>query len=186
MKKFFKNQRGEFLYMVIVLLGVVSLGFFAQSCSKDDDYFSDKNDYLDESIASSKFFEVINTIESQDLQIVLDSVFHVVEKIKEKCNIRINICDDVVTAIKAGANIESTGSSRQLVRLKSANPETTASGWTYLGEVNEGVSGTIDAVKLYNKYKETWNYSCLELRLETEKRSVSDKLYMNVYVRRCQ
>ena len=40
MKKIVKNQKVEFLYMGIVLLGVVSLGFFTQSCYKKDDVLS--------------------------------------------------------------------------------------------------------------------------------------------------
>jgi hypothetical protein len=184
MKKVLKNKRTGFLYLGIILVSITSLGLFMQSCSKED-YFSDENEYLDESNSSSIHLETINAIQSQDLQTVLETVFQAVEKIEEKCHTYINVCDGVVTAIRAETSIEGTGSSKHLVRLKSANSETVANGWTYLGEVNEGVTGTFDAIKLYNKYKEEWNYSCLEMRLESEKRPGSNKYYMNVYVRQC-
>jgi hypothetical protein len=49
--------------MGIVLLGVVSLGFFAQSCSKDDDYFSDAtavNSVETNNLIASKYLELTN------------------------------------------------------------------------------------------------------------------------------
>jgi|GEM_PF-2815325 len=68
------------------------------------------------------------------------------------------------------------------VRLKAANKETVAAGWTYLDDA----TSLYTAIALYNKAKEEWNWSCVELRIETDTTPNSHGKYVrHVYIRKC-
>jgi hypothetical protein len=106
----------------------------------------------------------------------LNSIFQIIEDAKSEYSICIAVCEDIVSTINATHSVKGAGDLKHIIRLKGVNPETTAQGWTYLGNV----SNVFDATKLYNKYKDEWNYPCLELRLETQ-----DDGSVDVYAKQC-
>ncbi|MDR1225098.1 MAG: hypothetical protein LBL07_19790 [Tannerella sp.] len=164
------NSKVRVFGLMMVLASVISAGIFMQSCSSDS-LDSSINEFDDPNIAA------INSIESQDPQIVLESVFQIIKETKGDYSISIAVCEDLVTAFKATQAVKGAVDLKQTVRLKGVNPETVALGWTYLGNV----SNIINATKLYNKYKDEWSYSCLELRLETQ-----DDGSVDVYAKQCE
>jgi hypothetical protein len=169
MNNILNNKKVSVFGLMMVLASVISAGIFMQSCSSDS-LDSSMNEFDNPDI------EAINSLKSQDLQIVLDSVFQIIKEAKRDYSISITVCEDIVTTIKAKQAVKGTGDLKQTVRLKGANPETVALGWTYLGNV----SNVFNATSMYNKYKGDWNYSCLELRLETQSNGSVD-----VYVKQC-
>jgi hypothetical protein len=77
-----KNKKIKVYSLSVVLMSVLLAGVFMQSCNSDAlDSFSD------ESNPNAKYFEVINSIQSQDLQIVLESVFQTAKKIEGGSNV---------------------------------------------------------------------------------------------------
>ncbi|HBL32595.1 MAG TPA: hypothetical protein DDZ96_02095 [Porphyromonadaceae bacterium] len=175
MKTIFKNSKKEIFYVIMILAIIISFGISIQGCSTDVE-----DSIIDESDTDVEYLASINSIQSQDLQIVLNSVFESIEKIKGDCNVYITTNKDIVTSIKAKQGDISTEKSKGFPRLRDANPETVKAGWTYLGEVGTGMKGAKDALDMYNKYKDDWNYSCVELRIE------NDGKKNNVYVKKCE
>lgn len=158
------------------MINIIGLGLIIQSCSPDA-----VDSFVDEQKTDAIYFEKINSIQSQDIQIVFNSIFQSLEKMEGGSSIYLKVCNDLVTDLNAISNAEISVETESFPRLKSVNPETVAAGWTYLGEVaNHYIKGPADAIKLFNKYKDEWNYSCLEMRLETEEKVI------NVYARICQ
>jgi hypothetical protein len=170
MRQIFKNKKIRISGFAIVLTSIISVGIFMQSCDSSDSPMNEFN---------TSDIEAINSIKSQDLQIVLESVFQITKEANSEYSICIVVCEDLVSTIKATQAVKGAGDSKQIIRLKGSNPETVAQGWTYLGEIHNNLAAPAEAISMYNKYKKKWNYACLELRLET----VGN--IMNVYVRTC-
>ncbi len=174
MKQILKNQRIGILSLCIMFVSVACLSIFVQGCSNDTIEDTSMN-------KSNIELENIKSIESKDLQSVLESVFQTLENTDYKYSIYINVCQNTVNSIAAESRKEDTVDLLNLPRLKKANPETVAAGWTYLDEVsNHLVKGPYEATKLYNKYKDDFAKNCVEMRMENNGNKI------DVYVRDCQ
>jgi hypothetical protein len=77
-----KNLKIRVWSLGIVLAGMISAGIFMQSCSSDV-----SESLSDESNTNAKHLETINSIRSQDLQTVLETVFQTVEEKEGGCDI---------------------------------------------------------------------------------------------------
>lgn len=157
----------KIMFAVITAIAFLSVTPLFQSCSNEDT--SMENNMM----GITKTDKIVN----RDISTVIDSIFTVKSKMQNS-HINIKVCDNLVTSIineSQSAPLTKTVKNKN-IRFKAANKETVDAGWTYLGEVK----GAISAIKLFNEYKEKWNLSCLELRLESEN-SVT-----NVYIRKCE
>ena len=74
MKTIFKNSKKEIFYVIMILAIIISFGISIQGCSTDVE-----DSIIDESDTDVEYLASINSIQSQDLQIVLNSVFESIE-----------------------------------------------------------------------------------------------------------
>lgn len=182
MKKFFKNQRAEFLYMGIVLVGIISLGFFTQSCYKEefDDLTDDgfvKNPHCD----FKNPYDYVGTYHNEGLFYVLNNMDSPIKlKSDDNSKIEINARNLTLQFWKEnplGQNFseeefESSIQSAKMIRLKSSQNQFSTTHNDYFDKFKTLVKYPKQCVSIADVYNEI---RIIEKEIYESDMSFSDK-----------